>query len=257
LPSIDFTDERVAIGQAPIHALAIKNANFDFRHVQPTGVLRGVVEYHTSQQFVRSLDSEHLLETFAEMRIEVVEYEMNPARPRIDLFEQMLNEGHEVRLGAMIGDLHDPSPAFGFDRHEQVAGRQPYVAGDYSSQSGGQLRIKFRRAGEEIDAGLENQRCICGSVQTFNDPENGISPFPEKTANLVDVGPAKTLEHQQLDPLRSKQFVCAGKDPLLKPFNINLHHQRLTRHTENPVQRVDGNTNGILPPSATNRLVVE
>ena len=46
---------------------------------------------------------------------------------RIDLFEQMLNKGHEIRLGAMIGNLHGPSSAFGFDRHEQVAGAAPYV----------------------------------------------------------------------------------------------------------------------------------
>ena len=127
LPGIDFTGEGVTVGQAPIQALAIKDANFDFRHVQPTGVLRGVVKDDATQQLVRHLDAEHVLETLAEMRVEVVQYQMNSTRRRVDLFEQVLDEGHEIRLGAMIGNLHGPSSAFGFDRHEQVACAAPYV----------------------------------------------------------------------------------------------------------------------------------
>ena len=128
LPCIDFTGEGVTVGQAPIQALAIKDANFDFRHVQPTGVLRGVVKDDATQQLVRHLDAEHVLETLAEMCIEVVEHEMNAMCLRIDLFEQVLDEGDEVRLGAMIGDLHGPSSALGFEpprtgcmyRHERT-----------------------------------------------------------------------------------------------------------------------------------------
>ena len=72
LPCIDFTGERVTVGQATFETLAVKNANFDFRHIQPTGMLRGVVKNNAAQQFVRHLDSEHLLEALAEMRVEVV-----------------------------------------------------------------------------------------------------------------------------------------------------------------------------------------
>ena len=55
------------------------------------------------------------------MRVEIVEHQVNTARRGIDLFEQVLNKGNEVRLGTMLGNLHGPSSALGFDCHEQVA----------------------------------------------------------------------------------------------------------------------------------------
>lgn len=142
LPCIDFAGERVTVGQASIQALAVKNANFDFRHVRPTGMLRGVVEGHTSKQFVRLLDSEYFLETLAEMGVEIVEHEMNATRRRIDLFEQVLDESHEISLGTMIGNLHGPSSALGFDRHEQVACATPHVL---VIQSQGRSRLDRQR----------------------------------------------------------------------------------------------------------------
>ena len=108
LPRIDFFGEGVTVRQAPIETLAVKNANFDFRHVQPTGVLGSVVKDHSSQQFVRRPGSGHFLEALAEMGVEVVEHEMNATRRRVDLSEQVLDEGHEIRLGTMIGNLHGP-----------------------------------------------------------------------------------------------------------------------------------------------------
>ena len=38
LPCIDLSDERVSIRQVPIQALAIQYADFDFGHIEPTGV---------------------------------------------------------------------------------------------------------------------------------------------------------------------------------------------------------------------------
>jgi hypothetical protein len=121
-PRIDFMGKRVTVGQAPIKALAVKDADFDFRHVQPTGVLWRVVKDDAAQQFVRDFDPEHLLETLTEVSIEIVEDQMDAACFRIDLFKQILNKGDEVGLGAMIGDLHGPSSALGRARDEQVTG---------------------------------------------------------------------------------------------------------------------------------------
>ena len=127
LPCIDFAGKRVTVGEAPVQALTVKNADLDFRHVEPAGVLRRLVKDHTSQQCVRRPDSRHFLETLAEMRVEVVEHKMNATRRRVDLFEEVLDKCHEIRLGATIGNLHGASPALGFDRHEQVAGTAPHV----------------------------------------------------------------------------------------------------------------------------------
>ena len=61
LPGIDLGNECGAVGQAPIQALAIQNADFDFRHVEPTGVFRGVVKDNPAQKGFRLLDPEHVL----------------------------------------------------------------------------------------------------------------------------------------------------------------------------------------------------
>ena len=44
LPGIHLVDERGLVWQASVEALAIKNADFDFCHIEPTGVFRRVVE---------------------------------------------------------------------------------------------------------------------------------------------------------------------------------------------------------------------
>ena len=84
LPCIDFTGECVTVGQAPIQALTVKNANFDFRHIQPTGVHRRVVKDDAPQERVGGLDTKHLLEAFAEMRVEFVEHQVDAACRCID-----------------------------------------------------------------------------------------------------------------------------------------------------------------------------
>ena len=48
LPSCDLGCDRGAILQTPIKTLAIKDTDFNFGHVEPTGVLRGVMEDNTS-----------------------------------------------------------------------------------------------------------------------------------------------------------------------------------------------------------------
>jgi len=113
LPSIDLGNEGVAVWQAPIQTLAIQNADFDFSHIEPTGVFRGVVKDDATQKRFRRLDAEHFLEALAEVGIEVVHHQMDAARFGIDLFEQMSNEGHEVGLGAAVGDQDRRRPPLG------------------------------------------------------------------------------------------------------------------------------------------------
>jgi len=122
LPSIDFCGECGAVRQTPIKALAIKDADFDFSHVEPTGVPGRVVEYDAAQKCLRLLDAENFLEALAEVGIEVVQNQMDAARGGIDLFEQMPDEDDEIDLGTMVGN-HDGSPSsLGFHCHEQIAG---------------------------------------------------------------------------------------------------------------------------------------
>src|SRR5690606_5886943 len=119
LPGVDFSDKPLTVREAPIKTLAIKNTNFDFRHIQPTGVLWRVVKDHASQEFICRLDSEHMFEALAERGVQIVKHEMNAIRLRVDLLQQVLDEGHEIRLGTMISNLHDPLPTLGLDCHKQ------------------------------------------------------------------------------------------------------------------------------------------
>src|SRR3989338_9049708 len=123
LPCIHFCDNRGLIRQAPIKALAVKNADFDFSHVEPTGMFRRVVKDNTSQQRLCFFDTEHFLEALAKMGIEVIHHQMDTSRRGINLLEQVLYESHEVGLGTMVGS----PPSFGLDRHEQVASARAVV----------------------------------------------------------------------------------------------------------------------------------
>ena len=105
LPGVDLGNQCGTIWQAAVKTLAIKNADFDFSHIQPAGVFRGVVKDDAPQQRFCLLDPEHVLEARAEMGIEVVHDQMDAVCRGIDLFEQILDEGHEVGLGAAVGNL--------------------------------------------------------------------------------------------------------------------------------------------------------
>jgi hypothetical protein len=90
LPSSDFGGERRAGWQASIKTLAIEDTDLDFRHVEPAGVVRGVVEDDASEQMSGRVDAEHVLESHPKMSIEVVENQMDTPRPRVDVFKQCL-----------------------------------------------------------------------------------------------------------------------------------------------------------------------
>src|ERR1019366_8103464 len=122
LPRSDLGDDRSAIRQTPIKTLAIKDADFNFGHVEPAGMLRGVMEYDPSQQGSRLADTQHLLKALAEMGVEIVHDQMDAARLGVDVFEQVLDKGNEVRLGAVVGDRDGTSATLRFHRNEQVAG---------------------------------------------------------------------------------------------------------------------------------------
>ena len=127
LPGVDLGDNGVAIRQAPIQTLAIQRSDFNFGHVEPTGVFRGVMENDTTQKFFCRLDTKHVLKALAEVRIEVVHHQMEAARGGIDVFEQVLDESDEVRLGTAVGDQDRSLSTFGLYRDEQIASADAYV----------------------------------------------------------------------------------------------------------------------------------
>lgn len=121
LPSRDLGGDCGAIRQAPIETLAVKDADFDFGHVEPTGVLRGVMEYDPSQQGSCFSNAKYFLETLAEMGVEIVHDQVDEARLGIDMFEQVLDKGNKVSLGSVVGDRDGTLATLWFHSHEQVA----------------------------------------------------------------------------------------------------------------------------------------
>ncbi len=55
LPGVDFRNDGVVIGQAPIQALTIENANFDLSHIEPTGMFRGCGERRRGAEVISLL----------------------------------------------------------------------------------------------------------------------------------------------------------------------------------------------------------
>ena len=121
LPSIHFGGKRRTIRQASIKALAVKNTDFDFSHVEPAGMFRRVVKDDASQQRLCFFGAEHLLETLAKVDIEIVHHQMDAPRGDINLSEQGAARKPQIGLGAMLGDHDGAPPTFGLDCHEQVA----------------------------------------------------------------------------------------------------------------------------------------
>jgi hypothetical protein len=77
-------------------------------------------EDDTAEQVSRRADAEHGLETDAKVGTEIVENQVGAPRFRVEVFEQVLDEGDEVDFGSVIGHLDRPSSALGFDCHGQI-----------------------------------------------------------------------------------------------------------------------------------------
>ena len=120
LPRVDFALKKLSTGDAPLQALTTEDADLDFRHVQPTRVLRRVVELHPAQEFGGGTLAQDVIEAFLEMGIQVVQYQMHPTRLGIRANEQFLDEGDEVDLATVIGDADDSLPRLGLDGDEQI-----------------------------------------------------------------------------------------------------------------------------------------
>lgn len=120
LPFSHFDGEQSKGRQAPVKALAVKDSNLDLGHIEPAGVLRGVAKDDTAKQLARCVDPQHFLEADAKVGIEVVENQMDSPRLRVDVFEQVLDEGNEVDFGPALGHSAGASSTLGLHGHEQI-----------------------------------------------------------------------------------------------------------------------------------------
>src|ERR1039457_7391089 len=90
LPRVNFGFEDGARWQSSIQALAVKNANLNFGHIKPTGMLWCVMEYDPAQERTRRPFPEYVIETLAKVRVEIIHDKMDASRRGIDVFAQVL-----------------------------------------------------------------------------------------------------------------------------------------------------------------------
>src|SRR3954451_8328337 len=147
-PGVDLGDELVAFADPPIQALAAQHADLDLNHVEPTGVLRCVVELQPSQEAVSLLRRKGLVQRASGVGREIVLHHPDPVGYRVVDIHEVAQAAGVVLCRALVGDRHlAPGAAI----HEEVmAMPMTYnsLIGDMgSSLSGGQKqRVLLARA---------------------------------------------------------------------------------------------------------------
>src|SRR5712692_1825379 len=76
-PCADLAAQPIGVVQAAIEAVPMQNAAFDFRHVEPAGVLGCVMELQAVQQPSRFIRRKRLVQSSPRMGVEVIEHQTN------------------------------------------------------------------------------------------------------------------------------------------------------------------------------------
>jgi hypothetical protein len=100
LPGVDLGLQQLSTGDASIQTLPAEDADFDFRHVQPTRMLGRVVKMHSAQELCRRALAQHVLEGLPEVGVQVVQDQVDATRLGIRMCQESADEGDEVDLAA-------------------------------------------------------------------------------------------------------------------------------------------------------------
>jgi hypothetical protein len=111
--------QQLSAGDASIQTLPTEDADFDFRHVQPTRVLGRVVKLHPAQELYRRALAQDV-DGLPEVGVQVIQHQVDATCLGIRIGQQATDEGNEVNLAPLRRDFDDSLTRLGFDRHEQV-----------------------------------------------------------------------------------------------------------------------------------------
>src|SRR5262245_16422504 len=150
----DFVLEGGFVWNAPVQTLPDQNTQLDFRHIQPTAVLGGVVELQLLGQPPRFLRGKGFIERGWLMGVEIVQDDPDHLRPRIALINQPLHLVSKIHFRAVRRHRDLPPARLGFTEHKQVASpfalisiiraaRVPSLHGQGSTDVGQQLFAGF------------------------------------------------------------------------------------------------------------------
>ena len=121
LQLLDFTLERLFISETPVQALTTQDTQLDFRHVQPTAVLRRVVKLQFAQDASGFFWREPLIERRRLVRVQVVHHDPHPLGFREAFIHQPLHLLREILHRPLPSHLNVPPSTFRLTEHKQVA----------------------------------------------------------------------------------------------------------------------------------------
>src|SRR5436190_1432 len=121
-PSSDFTDKAVRAVDPAVQALAAQDTDLDLDHVEPAGVLRGVVELQTARDAACFSWRKGLVEGTGRMDRQVILYDpdaLGVGKMDIDEFPHTLGV---ILGGAPLGDFHIAPRSVDVDADEEIDG---------------------------------------------------------------------------------------------------------------------------------------
>src|SRR5450759_983621 len=127
LPRCHRGGEDSLLGGAARQALALQNTDFDLGHIQPARMLGRVVELDPTQQCRGGLHAEHFVEALAQMRVEVVQDQVDLADVGVPAAQHPADEVDEIDLGAPGSDLCEAPLTTGLDGNKDIAGTGPLI----------------------------------------------------------------------------------------------------------------------------------
>src|SRR5580700_984453 len=127
LPRRHLGGESRLLSSTARQALALQDTDLDLGHIQPARMLGCVMELDSAQQCRGRLHTEHFFEALAQMRVEVVQHQVNLAHVGIAAAQQPADEVDEIYLGASGSDLREAALTSGLYGHKDIAGAGPLV----------------------------------------------------------------------------------------------------------------------------------
>src|SRR5581483_9434875 len=120
LPSRDLGSESRLLCRTARQAFALQDSDLDLRHVQPSRVRGRVVKLDPAQQCRCGFHPRHLIETLAQMRVEIVHDQVSLACMGISAAQHPAGKAHEIDLGAPSSDLRYTPLSARLDSDEDV-----------------------------------------------------------------------------------------------------------------------------------------
>jgi hypothetical protein len=108
-PGGDFGDEAIFFVNASVEALAAQDVDFDFDHVQPTGVLGREVEFQAAQDAVGFRRRKGFVKCAGGMGREIVENDPDDVGLGVMEIDEIAHACGKILGGAPFSDL-DPAP---------------------------------------------------------------------------------------------------------------------------------------------------